>query len=55
MHILDVNYLEHVLSEKFLVLLPPPLQHNLAEVREVDEPILGDGVGQVHDLLLHWI
>ena len=43
------------LSKHFLILISPAFQHNLAEVREVDEPVLGDGVGQVHDLLLHGV
>ena len=45
--------LEHVLSEDLLVLLPPPLEDNGAEVREVDEPIPRDRVAEVHDVLLH--
>jgi hypothetical protein len=49
------NHLEHILLEHFLVRLPPPLEHNLAEVREVDKPVPGDGVGQVNNLLLHGV
>ena len=45
--------LEHVLSEDLLVLLPPPLEDDGAEVREVDEPIPRDRVAEVHDVLLH--
>ena len=56
MYLLDNHsHLEHVLPEHFLVHLSPPLEHNLAEVRKVDEPIPGDGVGQVNNLLLHGV
>ena len=48
-------YIEHVLPEYILVRLPPHLDNHLPEVREVDEPVLGDGVRQVHDLLLHGV
>jgi hypothetical protein len=51
----DDSHLEHVLAEYLLVHLPPPLKNNLAEVREVDKPIPGDGVGQVNNLLLHGV
>ena len=47
--------LKHSLSEDHLVLLPPPLQDDLAEVREVDEAVPGDGVAEVHDVLLHGV
>ena len=51
----QVNYLEHVLTEGLLVLLPKPGQDHLAELREEDEAVPGDLVGHVHDLLLHGI
>ena len=47
--------LKHSLSEDHLVLLPPPLQDDVAEVREVDEAVPGDGVAEVHDVLLHGV
>ena len=47
--------LKHSLSEDHLVLLPPPLQDDVAEVREVDEAVPGDGVTEVHDVLLHGV
>ena len=48
-------YLEHALSEELLVLLSPPPEDDVAEVREVDEAVLGDSVAQVHDVLLHGV
>ena len=46
--------LEHVPPELLLhrPLLPEGVQHQLAEVREVDEAVLGDPVGDVHHLLV---
>ena len=49
------NYMKIVLPEHFLVCLSPPLEKNLSEVREVDNPIPGNGVVQVHNLLLHGV
>ena len=49
------SHLEHVLPEHLLVILPVLLQDSLAEVREVDEPILHNVVGQVNHLLLHGV
>jgi hypothetical protein len=42
------SHLEHVLPES----LSPPLENNLAEVREVDKPVPGDGVGKVYNLFI---
>ena len=47
--------LKHSLSEDHLVLLSPALQDDVTEVREVDESVPGDGVAQVHDILLHGV
>ena len=49
------DHLEHVLPEHFLVCHSPPFKDNLAEVREEDEPIPGDSVGQVYNFLLHGV
>ena len=51
----DQPYLEHVLPEHFLIILPELVQDSLAEVREVDETILDNVVGQVYHLLLHGV
>ena len=51
----DLTNLEHVLPEEFLIILPVLLMDNLAEVREVDEPIPDNIVGQVNDLLLQGV
>ena len=47
--------LKHDLSEHLLIMFSPSLENNLTEVREINEPIPGDGVGQVDDLLLHGV
>ena len=52
---LKMRDLKHSLSEDHFVLLPPPLQDDVAEVREVDESVPWDSVTQVHDILLHWV
>ena len=51
----DQPYLEHVLPEHLLIILPELVQDSLAEVREVDETILDNVVGQVYHLLLHGV
>ena len=51
----DQPHLEHVLPEHLLIILPELVQDSLAEVREVDETILDNVVGQVYHLLLHGV
>ena len=47
------TYLEHVLSEYFFIFLSELLVNSFAKLREVDEAILDNVVGQVNYLLLH--
>ena len=48
-------YLEHILPEHFFILLPVLPVNSLTELREVDEPISGNLIGQVKHLLLQWV
>ena len=48
--------LEDDLVELLLTLLPVSIEHNLTELREVDEAVPGArGVAEVQDLLLHGV
>ena len=47
------SYLEHHLGKLLVVVLSELPEHNAAELREVDVPVLGDLVRHVDTLLLH--
>ena len=47
------TFLKHGFCELLLVLIPEPLEGDVAEVREEDESVPGEVVAEVHQLLLH--
>lgn len=49
------THFEHNLWELLLIFLPELFKDHGTELREVDEPVPGDGVGHVNHLLLHHV
>ena len=47
------SYFKHILPEGFLVSFPPAFEYNVAEVWKVDKTVSGNGIAEVHYVLLH--